>query len=195
MILIEGLVLSIPAIVLGVFLSPIIADVLGSLFFQASQTEKTTLTLLSSGIGILGALLAVSVLTLSTFIVSRKGIVEFRQTGSRPAQTPFIQRYYLDVLFLIVVGILWWQAHNKGSFFIQSQTSDTLSIDYSLLIAPIAGFISISLLVLRFFPVIFAKICKVARPLLHMGSSWCRKVSRDPIVPGSLVVLIMLQLP
>ena len=193
LILIEGLVLSIPAIVLGVFLSPIIADVLGSLFFQASQTEKTSLTLLSSGIGILGALLAVSVLTLSTFIVSRKGIVEFRQTGSRPAQTPFIQRYYLDVLFLIVVGILWWQAHNKGSFIIQSQTSDTLSIDYSLLIAPIAGFISISLLVLRFFPVIVAIIAKLLEPVAPIWAvHGARKVSRDPIVPGSLVVLIML---
>ena len=193
LILIEGLVLAIPAIIIGVFLSPIIADVLGALFFQSAQPEATSITILSSSVGILGALLAVSVLTLSTFIISRKGIVEFRQTGARPAQTPFIQRYYLDVLFLIVVGILWWQAHNKGSFIVQSQMDDTLTIDYSLLIAPIAGFISISLLVLRFFPIVVAIIAKVLEPVAPVWAvHGARKVSRDPIVPGSLVVLIML---
>ena len=53
--------------------------------------------------------------------------------------------------------------------------------------------LALGLVVLRFFPIIMNLLARVAEPL---GPAWLmqglRRVSRDPIMPGTLVVLLML---
>ena len=67
-----------------------------------------------------------------------------------------------------------------------------LEIDYSLLLGPALGLLAIGLLVMRFFPIVVGLLARLAEPV---GPVWLvhglRHVSRDPIVPGSLVVLLM----
>lgn len=193
LVLVEGLLLSIPAVIAGTLLSPFIAHVLGNLFFHIESSRTPQITYISIAIGIIGALLAVSILVISTIIYSRKGIVTFRQSGSRPSKAPFIQRYYIDLLFLVIIGLLWWQVQNQGSFLIQSRLDDVFKVDYTLLITPIIGLLGIGLLVLRFFPLVVLLLASVLEPI---GPVWAvqgaRRISRDPSVPASLVVLLML---
>jgi hypothetical protein len=193
LVLVEGILLAIPAVALGTLVSPLVAQGLGGLFFEVPSDLGLGISRWAFLLGAGGALLAVGVLSLATLVAARKGIVEFRQSGARPATAPFIHRYYLDILLLLVIGLLWWQTQTRGSFLVRPVGSADFAIDFSLLLGPVLALLSLGLLVMRFFPLLVSVLARVAEPV---GPAWLvqglRKISRDPIVPGSLVVLLML---
>ena len=193
----EGLLLALPAVILGPLLAVALVRVLGGLFFGLGgggelSTVPVTLTSGAWLLGLAGGGLAVVVLTTLTLVAARQSIVEFLQVGARPPRTPFIHRYYIDVLFLALIGLLWWQIQSRGSFLVKPLGGQGLEMDYSLLLSPVLGLLAIGLVVLRFFPLVLALASRIAEPV---GPSWLvhglRHVSRDPIVPGVLVVLLM----
>ena len=195
--LVEGLLLSVPAIVLGPLLALGVSRVLGNLFFDfsppAGDLVSAALSPQAFLLGVGGALLAVAVLTISTLFSARQGIVEFRQAGARPPRLPLMQRYYLDILSLAIIGLLWWQIERRGSFLVRPLGSGDLEIDYSLMLGPVLGLLGFGLLVMRFFPLMAALMARLAE---ISGPAWLvqalRRVSRDPAIPGTLVVLLML---
>ena len=194
----EGLLLSVPAVILGPLVALVVVRVLGSLFFGLGgggdlSTVPVTLTSGAWMLGLAGGGLAMLVLTTLTLVAARQSIVEFLQVGARPPRTPFIHRYYIDVLFLALIALLWWQIQSRGSFLVRPLGSQGLELDYSLLLSPVLGLLAIGLVVLRFFPLVLALASRMAEPI---GPAWLvhglRHVSRDPIVPGVLVVLVMM---
>ena len=194
--LVEGLLLAVPAAALGPFIALGGSNALGGIFFDpgaGGDLAPVTLTLRAFLLGLAGAGLAVVVLTVSTMVAARQGIVKFHQAGARPASTPFFHRYYLDILVLVLIGFLWWQIQSRGSFLVRSVGTGDLEIDYSLLIGPVLALLAMGLLVLRFFPLVVALVSRLVEPV---GPAWLvqglRRVSRDPVVPGALVVLLML---
>jgi hypothetical protein len=194
--LVEGLLLAIPAVILGPLMALGISRTLGRVFIEVgvdSAPIPVPLSIQAFLLGAAGALLAVAVLTISTLVASRKGIVEFRQSGARPPRAPFIHRSYLDILALVLIGLIWWQIHARGSFLMRSLGTGELEIDISILLGPLLGLLAMGLLVMRFFPLAVALVAKMMESL---GPVWLvqglRRVSRDPIMPGALVVLLML---
>ncbi len=199
MVFVEGLLLALPAVVVGSALAAPVAGLLGSLFFDV-QRDGVLIVLSSRAflLGAAGALLSVVVLTLSTLVAARQGIVEFRQAGARPARAPLLHRYYLDFLLLALIGLIWWQIQSRSSFLLRPSGVGrgglgALEIDFTLLLGPVLGLLALGLVVLRFFPVAVALLARVVEPV---GPVWLvqglRRVGRDPIAPGSLVVLLML---
>ena len=193
LVLVEGLLLAVPAVALGSLASPLIAQILGGLFFEVQPDIGLGISMWAFLLGVAGAVLAVGVLTSTTLVAAKKGIVEFRQSGARPATVPFFHRYYLDLLLFLIIGLLWWQTQSRGTFLVQPLGSGSFAIDFTLLLGPILALLALGLLVLRLFPIVVAVLARVIGP---MGPAWLvqglRKTSRDPIVPGSLVVLLML---
>ena len=194
LVLVEGLVLAAPAIVVGTLLSPVVARLLGEVFFQAEgDVTSVALSGMAFLLGAGGALLAVAVLTVSTLVAARQGIVEFRQSGARPPRAPFLHRYYIDILLLAFIGVIWWQIKSRDTFLVRPLTSGEMEIDFTLLLGPVLGLLALGLLVLRLFPIFASLLARIAETV---GPAWLvqglRRVSRDPIVPGSLVVLLML---
>jgi ABC-type antimicrobial peptide transport system permease subunit len=194
--LVEGLLLAAPAVVLGPLLAMSISRTLGSFFIDmdvGSGAIPVPLSPQAFLLGAAGALLAVTVLTVSTLIASRQGMIEFRQSGARPPRAPFIHRSYLDILALVLIGLIWWQIQTRGSFLVRSLGTGELEVDISLLLGPLLGLLALGLLVMRFFPL---AVSLVARITESVGPVWLvqglRRVSRDPIMPGALVVLLML---
>lgn len=192
--LVEGLLLAGPALVAGALLSPLLAKALGGLVFDtASAGAPVSLSWQAFGMGAAGATLAVLVLSLATLAAASKGIVEFRQAGARPARTPFIHRYYLDLLALVVIAFLWWQISNRGTVLTRSLGGRELEVDFALLLGPALGLIALGLLVMRVFPLAMGLSARVVGPV---GPGWLvqglRRIARDPIAPGSLVALLML---
>ena len=194
--LVEGALLAAPAIVLGPVLALAISRALGRVFVEADLGSGPIPVSLPSQafiLGTAGAVLAAAVLTAATVIASRQGMVEFRQTGARPPRAPFIHRSYLDVLALVLIGLIWWQIQARGSFLVRSLGTGELEVDVSLLLGPLLGLLALGLLVMRLFPI---GVSLVARAAETVGPVWLvlglRRVSRDPIMPGSLVVLLML---
>ncbi len=193
--LVEGLILSVPALAFGPLLALAVARALGKAFFDVETGGEAVPVVLSSQaflLGVGGAFLAVAVFTFATFSAARHGIVEFRQAGARPPKAPFIHRYYLDVLLLVFILVILWQLQNRGSFLVRSLGSGELEIDYSLLLGPVLVLLALGLFVLRAFPWAVALLSWVAE---RVGPVWLvqgsRRIARDPIVPGTLVVLLM----
>ena len=194
MVLVEGLLLAIPAVAVGTLLAPPVAGVLGSLFFDIEGNRALiALSYRAFLLGAGGALLSVVVLTLATLAAARQGIVEFRQAGARPARAPLLHRYYLDFLLLALIGLIWWQIQSRDTFLLRPVGRGELEIDFTLLLGPVLGLLALGLIVLRFFPLAVALLARLMEPV---GPVWLvqglRRVGRDPIVPGSLVVLLML---
>ena len=192
--LVEGLLLAGPALVAGALLSPLLARALGGLVFDAeSAGAPVSLSWQAFGMGAAGAALAVIVLSLATLAAASKGIVEFRQQGARPARTPFVHRYYLDLLALAVIAFLWWQISNRGTVLTRSLGGRELEVDFALLLGPALGLVALGLLVMRIFPLAMGLSARVVGPV---GPGWLvqglRRIARDPIAPGSLVALLML---
>ena len=192
--LVEGLLLAGPALVAGALLSPLLAKGLGGLVFDAESTgAPVSLSWQAFGMGAAGAALAVVVLSLATLAAASKGIVEFRQAGARPARTPFVHRYYLDLLALAVIAFLWWQISNRGTVLTRSLGGRELEVDFALLLGPALGLVALGLLVMRVFPLAMGLSARVVGPV---GPGWLvqglRRIARDPIAPGSLVALLML---
>lgn len=191
----EGLLLAAPAVALGPLLALGASRALGRLFFESDGgTVSVGLSVEAFLVGLAGALLAVAVLTVSALVASRHGIVEFRQAGARPPQAPFIHRYYLDILLLVVIGLIWWQIQSRGSFLVRPVAAGgDLQLDFSLLIGPVLLLLALGLLVMRVFPWAVALLSRLLEPL---GPVWLgqglRRISRDPVMPGTLVVLLML---
>ena len=193
----EGLLLGIPAVVIGPFLAMGVVKVLGNIFFSlggGSEELSGVPVSVSQGavlLGLAGGILAVIVFTLATLAAARQGIVEARQTGARPATASFLHRYYLDFLLLALIGMLWWQIQSRGTFLVQSVGSRQQEIDYSLLLGPVLGLLAIGLVIMRVFPWFVSLLSRLAGPV---APSWLvhslRHVSRDPMVPGILIVLL-----
>ena len=194
LVLVEGLLLAIPALIVGTLLAPVVGRILGGLFFAVSG-EPVPVVLSSQAflLGAAGAVLAVIVLGASALVAARRGIVEYRQSGARPPQAPFIHRYYLDFVFLALIGLIWLQIRTRGNFLVINAQTGESTIDFTLLLGPILGLLALGLLVLRFFPVAVVLLARLLEPV---GPAWLvqglRRVSRDPILPGCLVVLLML---
>ena len=194
--LVEGVLLAIPAIALGPLLALGVSRALGNIFIDTGAGGTLAPVSLSSEaflLGAGGALLAVAVLTISTLVAARWGIVEFRQAGARPPKAPFVHRYYLDILVLLLIGLAWWQIQSRGSFLVRELGTGNLEIDFSLLLGPVLGLLALGLLVLRFLPVALSILSRLVEPI---APAWLgqglRRVSRDPIAPGTLVVMLML---
>ena len=191
----EGLLLAVPAMIIGPFLALLLIRLLGALFFDFGPVSDL-IPLFPSGlsflVGAIGGLVAVAVLTIATLIGSRQSIVDYRQTGARPPTTPFLQRYYLDIGLLAIIGLLWWQIQARGTFLVRP-LGGGLELDYSLLLGPVLGLVALGLIVMRLFPLVMRALAvmsaPVAPPWLIQG---LRRVSRDPVVPGALVVLVAL---
>lgn len=194
--LVEGLLLAVPAVVLGPILALGMSKLLGRAFFDSTSGSgglTSGLSLEAFLLGMGGAVLALAVLTISTLVASRQGIVEFHRERARPPRAPFIHRYYLDLLALALIGLVWWQIQSRDSFLVRPLGTQELEIDYSLLLGPVLGLLALGLLVLRFFPIGMSLLTRVAEPLGPASIvQGLRRVSRDPIMPGTLVVLLML---
>lgn len=194
--LVEGLLMAVPAIGLGPLLALGFARTLGEAFVQLETGGGHIPVALSPQaflLGGMGAVLAVVVLAVSTLVAARQGIVSFLRSGARPPQASFIHRYYLDILALAVIGLVWWQVQARGSFLVRSLDTGELQVDISLLLSPVLGLVALGLLVMRIFPLAMAVLARVSE---SVGPVWLveglRRVSRDPVVPGALLVLLTL---
>ncbi|MSQ11904.1 MAG: ABC transporter permease [Dehalococcoidia bacterium] len=194
--LVEGLFMAAPALALGPVLAMVmvaVTDRVASNQLGAGGLVGATFSWQAYLLGAAGALLAVAVIGIAAFVAAHRTIVEVRQSQARPAGTLLIQRRFLDVLLLAVVGFLWWQIRDENTFLVQRLGSEGLQLDFSLLLGPILGLVAIGLLLLRVFP--FATLL-VARLLPPMAPPWLlqasRRLARDPVPAGLLVLLLLL---
>ncbi len=150
------IIAGIPAIV-GPLLALGLVAVLGLLPFYDTVAEGTFLPIevtwsswlwsLIAGISIFVILLIPAIMT------ARRGIMDQHQAEARPDRPPLFQRYYLDLVFLVLGGLIWWELSSRGSI-IQSNREGVASTDVTLLFSPAVFLLVVALLFLRLFPLI-----------------------------------------
>lgn len=156
--------------------------------------------------GAIGAVLALAALTLSAAARARSGVSESLAGRSRPPEVSFMQRYYLDIVAIIVVGVVWWQFGEREGFLTRSLAPTGLEggretgfalgglqTDPTVILGPVLGLLAAALVLLRVLPLAVRLIVWMC---LRAGPAWSSfataRMARDPVLPSALAVLLML---
>ncbi len=142
--------------------------------------------------GALGAVLSLVVIGLTGAALARASLVEFLSARARPPEKPLVQRYYLDVLVLVIVGFLWWQLDQRGGFLERDVLSGAIEGDLTLRLGPVLLLLGAALLTFRIIPILYrgaAWISGIAAP------AWMdfalRRAARDPVPYGAVFIILM----
>ena len=188
----EGLIIALPAVLVGPFLGWAIASRL--------PTGDPGVGALSVGlspsvfvIAAIAGLVCVAVFLASGMGVARLGIVRFLRERGRPPGRPAIFRYAIDLVVLTALGLLWWQIRGRGGFLTERLLGEGLEVDLSLLLGPALALVAASLLLLRTLPLLLRLLSRLVDPL---GPPWLahalKRMARDHFMYGPLAVLLML---
>ena len=143
--------------------------------------------------GAIGAVLAVAALSFSAAARARSGVSESLAGRSRPPEVSFMQRYYLDIVAIVVVGVVWWQFGEREGFLTRSLAEQGLQTDPTVILGPVLGLLAAALILLRVLPLavrMVVWICLLAGPA--WSSFATARMARDPVLPSALAVLLML---
>ena len=91
--------------------------------------------------------------TTAGLIAARTGVISQRLKASRPQLTPFFQKYYIDLAFLVIGGIVFWELQSRGSF-LSNNADNVQQINEGLLFAPVLFLIGVALIFMRVFPLV-----------------------------------------
>ena len=114
---------------------------------RVEVTWQAWLWSLAAGAGVLAVLLLPAVLA------ARRGIIDQRQSEARPDRPPFFQRYYLDIVFLVIGGLVWWELTSRGSIVAETRQGEQ-TVDVTQLLSPAIFMLVVALLFLRIFPIL-----------------------------------------
>lgn len=155
---------------------------------QIPLTVNTTVFLYAGG----ASALAIILLTATLLPVLRMPLISAGGVGSRSATQTWWQKYYLDVVLLIVGGAALFQLTRSQSIVTESATGNAQA-DPLLLLAPTLLFVAFSSVLLRFFPSmmnIFARFFARRRGAEFALATW--QVSREPLHYGRIAFLLAL---
>ena len=142
---------------------------------------------------VIAAALSLAVLGMSVAGRARTNMAEALSSRSRPPSVSFFHRYYLDLITVAVVGLVWWQLQARDGFVSRAVSSRALDVDPMLVLGPVLGLLAAALLLMRALPLL---VRLVVWSCLQAGPGWSSvtlaRVARDPVLPSSLSVLLML---
>ena len=192
----EG-VIALVAIAVGPFLALLV--VRGALLRTINPLQLSTeplsvgLSWEAFAMAAVGGGLSLLALLLSEVRLVRLGVVDYLRERARPPSVPFLQRYYVDVLAVGLLGLLWWQIQGRGGFLDRELLGRALDVDPTLLFGPALALLTAALLMLRVMPWLLRSLAWIAS---RIGPAWLgfslSRVSRDPLPYGSLVIIIMM---
>ena len=143
--------------------------------------------------GAIGGVLSLIVLLASSFNRARLGIVEYLRSRARPPTLPLLQRYYIDILALFVLGFLLWEIRGREGFLTRDLASGEVKIDFLLLFGPAVVLVVVAVVVLRVLPLVVRLMSWSADRLAPAWVSFpLARFARDPLPHGSLVIILAL---
>ena len=142
--------------------------------------------------GAIGAGLSILALVWPAFRASSYSIVRYKQAISRPPERTIIQRYYLDVVLVLIATILFFQLQESDSL-VTEDLFGGLEQDPLLLVAPAVFIVAVAIIFLRVFPIILTVAAwitnRFAGIAIQLGL-W--HLIRAPLQNARLVLLLVL---
>ena len=190
---VEGLLLAVPAAVLGPLLASGIVATLGrTAAFHAvtgGAPLRAAISTQAALLGLGGAALAFFAILLPAILVARRGIIDVQREEARPAERGIVQRYYLDVAFVLFAAFLMWQLQQRGSVFDPGSVGGWSS-DPVLLLSPLVITLAVALIVLRAYPPLMRLATSAL--LVFRGSTIALGLSRASRSPAAYARLMLL---
>ena len=192
----EGITIAVLAIALGPLLAAAAISILGVTPAFSDLTggallsvRVSTAAYLMSG---LGGLLGLVALVIPAVEASRIGVVRHRQEAARPTSRPFFQRYYFDVLLLLVSIYLFRQLSEQGSV-VATRVLGEAAVNELLLALPGLMLVAAAMVLLRVFPIAMDLGSRIFSSWLPAGlvmGVW--QITRSPTHYARLSLLLIL---
>ncbi|MCZ6539800.1 MAG: hypothetical protein O6922_08260, partial [Chloroflexi bacterium] len=96
------------------------------------------------------ALVAFLIVLAPTLNIARSGVSDVDRSRARPDRPPVFQRFYFDLLIVVLGGLFLWEITTRG--VATTSRAGEIVTDPTLLFAPVMMLISVALLMLRAFP-------------------------------------------
>ena len=153
----EGCTLSLCAILFSPFFAFFSVYVLGLLPYFQGATDGNPLTVTFS-IKPFVFSATFGVLCLIAFLIppisrTSRGVIRRRRKAGRPESITFIQKYFLDIAFLVISGLLLYEIKSRGQIS-SGGLGDGTGINEALFFTPVLLFFSVSILSFRVFPIL-----------------------------------------
>ena len=170
----EGAILAIVAAAIAPFLALLVVWLAGILPYFEHITAGRPLPVHPNWIPFAAAGIA-GVLCLIIFVVpgvlgARAGLISHRLRASRPPSIPVVQRFYIDIGFLVVGGILFWELQARGELISGSLFGEQ-DVNEALLIAPVLFLVAVGLMFFRIFPMFIRYVSGESLGLVHLATS------------------------
>ena len=170
----EGAILAIVAAAIAPFLALLVVWLAGILPYFEHITAGRPLPVHPNWIPFAAAGIA-GVLCLIIFVVpgvlgARAGLISHRLRASRPPSIPVVQRFYIDIGFLVVGGILFWELQARGELVSGSLFGEQ-DVNEALLIAPVLFLVAVGLMFFRIFPMFIRYVSGESLGLVHLATS------------------------
>ena len=153
----EGLVMVAVAVVVTPFLAYGMVAVSGVLPFFEEMNQGNLMPVRFSAtpffIAFVVGLLCLAIFVIPNVMSSQGGALVRRLQTSRPLCIPFIQRYNIDAGILVFGGLIFWELQRRGQFVFSGFFEET-QVNQALLVAPVLFLIVVTLVFMRFFPLI-----------------------------------------
>ena len=192
----EGLTIAALAVLAGPPLAAVTISVLGftPAFSDLSGGARLAVEVSAGAyvMSIIGATLSFGALLIPAIGASRIGVTQHRQQSARPARLSVIQRYYLDVLLLLVSVVLFRQLTEQGSIVATSVLGET-AVNQLLLALPGLMLVASAMVLLRLFPVVMGLGSRLLSSRLPAGvvmGVW--QMARNPTYYARLSLLLIL---
>ena len=192
----EGMTIAVLAIALGPLLAGFAVGVLGYTPAFAGLAEGGPLPVSISGgsylMSALGGVLSLVALIIPAVQASRISVTQHRQQSARPSALPAFQKYYADVLLLVVGLLLFRQLTEQGSVVATKLFGEVL-VDQLLLAVPGIILVASAMVLLRLFPLAMSLASRLLSRALPAGLAigvW--QMSRNPTHYARLSLLIIL---
>jgi len=168
--------------------------------FGRWQIGSTTLTtLLWSGVAAaIGLAISFGMILLPAWWDARTFSVQSSRVADRRQGNPVWERFGLDIIFLAISGVLYWQAARGGyKLVLAPEGVPTVSVSYTSFFAPLLLWSGAGLLAIRLTRILLARNGKIVTPLVRplgthlaslVGASMSRQ--RGRVALGLTVVVL-----
>ncbi len=185
----EAAVITSAAVIAAPFIAMGMIAVAGKLPYFRPITGGATLPVelswqpfaVAAGVGAI----CLAIYVVPALLGARSGLIAHRLAASRPATVPFFQRYYIDIGFLVIGGLVFWELQSRGNLAAGGLFRDA-EVNEALLFAPVLFLIAVALIFMRFFPLVVRYLGGESLNLLHLV------VTVTVVVLGPLVAVDVL---
>ena len=192
----EGATISILAALAAPLLAATVISLLGytPAFSELSGGDRLTVSISGGAymMSALGGALSFIALIVPAIQASRIGVTRHRQQAARPSSLPLFQRYYLDVMLLVLAILLFRQLTEQGSV-VATRLFGGKVVDQVLLAVPAVILVASAMVLLRLFPVVMALSSRLLSRALPVGlvmGLW--QMARNPTHYARLSLLLIL---